>query len=88
MASLAAQDKSSTTGKNLAKISHETGLNAWNASPAEIRQVLIAKEAVVPQQDIWRVQYLSKLLEERNHMEVNSLDTGQISQLIDSLCTS
>merc|ERR1719319_1845195 len=54
VASLAAQDKSSTTGKNLANIFHETGLNAWEASPAEVRQVLIAKEAVVPQQDIWR----------------------------------
>ena len=88
MASLAAQDKSSTTGKNLANIFHETGLNAWEASPAEVRQALLSKEAVVPEQDIWRVPYLSKLLEERNDMEVNSLDTDQISQLIDSLCTS
>ena len=88
VASLAAQDKFSTTGKNLAKILQETGLNPWEASPTEVRQALIAQEAVVPKQVIWRVPYLSKLLAERNEMEVNSLDTGQISQLIDSLCSS
>ena len=88
MASLAAEDKFSTTGKNLAKILQETGLNPWEASPTEVRQALIAQEAVVPKQDICRVPYLSKLLEERNEMEVNSLDTGQINQLIDSLCSS
>ena len=88
IASLAAKNKSSTTGKNLAKISQETGLNAQEASPAEIRQALLCKEAVVPEQDLWRVPYLAKLLQEKHEMEITSLDTGQISQLIDSLCTT
>jgi hypothetical protein len=40
IAALAAQDKSSNTGSNLAKIEKETGLNPWIATPNQVKHVL------------------------------------------------
>ena len=37
-------------------------------------------------QDKWRVPYLGRLLEERGERFHNMEDTGEISELIDSLC--
>ena len=88
IAQLAAQDKSSTTGSNLAKIREETKLNPWNVSSLQVKQVLLEGEPKVPEQDLWRLAYLSKLLEERHSMELQLCDTKEIDKLINSLCSS
>ena len=88
IAQLAAQDKSSTTGLNLAKIREETKLNPWSASSLHVKQVLLDSEPKVPEQDLWRLPYLAKLLDERHSMELELIDTKEIDKLIDSLCSS
>ena len=88
VASISAQDKSSNTGGNLARIAEETGLNPWTAAPSEVKEVLKKKEDNVPERDSWRLPYLSKLLQQRYEMEMNGVDTKFITQLIDSLCSS
>ena len=88
VATLAGQDKSSTTGINLMKIQNETGLNPWVATPSMTKEVLSANEDLTPQIDEWRIPYLQKLLEQRDAMEYQLEDTTELSELIDSLCSS
>ena len=42
----------------------------------------------VPDEDIWRVKYLGKLLEARGEANYEREDTEQLTVLIDSLCSS
>ena len=88
LANIAAQDRSSTTGKNLAKIANETDLNPWTATPAMIRQALHQKDAAVPRTDFWRLPYLEKLLKTRYEMELSLQDTKPINKIINALCSS
>ena len=88
IAQLAAQDRSSTTGSNISKIREETKLNPWNVSSLQVKEVLLEGEPKVPEQDLWRLAYLSKLLEERHSMELELGDTKEIEKLINSLCSS
>ena len=88
IAQIVAQDRSSTTGSNLAKIKEETKLNPWSASPFHVKQVLLEREPQVPEQDLWRLPYLAKLLDERHNMKLELLDTKAIDNLINSLCSS
>ena len=88
VAAVAGKDKSSTTGRNLAKIQAEIGLDPVSANPRVIRQALEEREEPVPTADLWRIPFLTKLLKQRNDMEMNCVNTNQISQLIDSLCNS
>ena len=88
MASVAGRDKSSTTGINLAKIQAETGYNPLVTSPRIIRQALEEREDPVPIADLWRIPLLVKLLKERSDMEVGCVNTDEITEVIDSLCSS
>ena len=88
IASISAQDKSSTTGINVAKIANETGLNPWTTTPAAIRQALLEREDDVPERDQWRLPYLEKLLNTRYEMELSLQDTKPINKQIDLLCIS
>ena len=88
LASISAHDKSSNTGGNLARIANETGLNPWITDPFKVRQVLLKKEDPVPESDVWRLPYLSKLIHQRYQMEIAGVDTKEICQQIDSLYSS
>jgi hypothetical protein len=88
VAQLAAQDKSSTTGINLAKIYNETNINPWTSSSYQIRQALQEGEEIVPEQDMWRLPYLGKLLGARHKMELELHKTDYIDSQIDLLCSS
>ena len=85
---IAAQDKSSTTGINLAKIAKETSLNPWIATPTAVREALWEREETVPERDKWRLPYLDKLLRRRYELQVDCQKTTAINILIDSLCSS
>ena len=63
---LGARDIRTTVGANLQLLKEETGLDTWQASPGEIRRKLKEKSEVkVPDQDMWRIPYLRKLLQAR-----------------------
>ena len=86
IAQLAAQDKASTTGRNLAKIKEETNLNPWVAPSYLIREQVQAGEAKVPSMDKWRLPYLEKLLKQRHNMELQLINTKEIDEQINIIC--
>ena len=87
VAQLAAQDKRSTTGRNVANIAAETNLNPWVTSPAEVRANLVANDVKVPVNDEWRLPYLKKLLGQRHDMELQLMKTDKITEQIEIICS-
>ena len=88
VASIVAKDMGSTTGRNLFKLSEETGLNPWKASSSMIREALESNIARVPDVDFWRLPLLEKLLHQRYQMENELQETDKLQELVDSLCSS
>ena len=85
---LAARDIRSTLGSNLALLREITGLDPWVVSPAHLREQLVSSEEVpVPAEDMWRVPYLKKLLDQRleAYYAGNQEKQDSLSALIDSL---
>ena len=63
MTRLAARDLRSNLGSNLSHVKQETGLDPWIYGGARMREALIEANTVkVPEQDQWRIGYLSKLI--------------------------
>ena len=88
VANLVGHDVSSTTGGNLYRLGKETGLNPWTASPIMVRMALQQSDTVVPEEDLWRLPLLEKLLLQRYNLELEVKDTSEVQSLIDSLCSS
>ena len=86
LAQLTGRDATSTTGRNLRNIHLETGLDPWSSPSYQIGDKLSQLVAPVPPQDLWRLEYLQKLLIKRYDMEVDVQETKNITKLIDSLC--
>ena len=81
-------DRGSTTGVNVYKLERETGLNVRTVSPTRVKEVLLEGQQTTPPIDSWRKPLLERLLTERRQMEVNVEDTKDISNVINSLCSS
>ena len=86
LAGLAQADARSTLGKNLRKITLETGKDARWAAPAIFRDCF--KAIPVPEGDMWRIPLLARLLEERRDKEAMEEDTETVEELLNSLCSS
>ena len=86
MANLPARDVRTTVGKNLRYLQLESGKDPWITSPDNLRQSLSSQKADAPEDDMWRLRYLAKLLEERGQLYYECKDTLNHSNLIDSLC--
>ena len=78
VANLVGRDVQSTTGKNIARLPEETGLNPWVATPFMIKKLLMENEATVPVEDKWRLPLLEKLILQRYAMENQLEDTKDI----------
>ena len=83
LAQIVARDIRSTTGRNLHLIQEEANIDPW-AKDVEVR---LHREPV-PNEDMWRLPLLCKLLIQRKEMELNMEKTEGITDLIDSLCSS
>ena len=86
LSELVGRDMGSTTGKNLALLERETGMNPWSSPSWKVSAKLDSMKAPVPVQDIWRLDYLGKLLRERYRLSKELQQTKQIDALIESLC--
>ena len=86
VANMAGRCSRATTGSNLQKIQIETGLDPWKEPAWKVRASI--SRAEVPAQEGFRVQYLWKLLAARQEMKSKSLDSSEVDELIDSLCSS
>ena len=63
---LPARDLQSSVGSNLALLREETGLDPWTCSWAQLRAGLLqAEEVPVPEEGVWFIPYVWRLLEER-----------------------
>ena len=86
---LGATDVRTTVGENLQLLKEETGLDTWQASPGEIRRKLKEKSEVkVPDQDMWRIPYLRKLLQARLEASYEGQEekVEELTNLVNSLC--
>ena len=86
LVNIVTNDVRSTTARNLALISEETGVCLTSLSAMKVRNLVPIKP--VPVNHEWRGPLLIKLLTERRHMEEMLTKTDVISSMIDSLCSS
>ena len=51
-----------------------------------VKEKLADRLKLAPDRDMWRIPYLSKLLEQRGQMYYQMVDTEEVTDLIDSIC--
>ena len=87
---LAARDVRTNLGSKLSHIKQESGFNPWEFGGDRVRLALCRfHECKVPEQDIWRVNFLQKLLYQKlTNFYCNIDDTEEIDKLIVSLVTN
>ena len=83
---LVGRDIRTTTGNNLHLVRDLTGLDPWCCTSKQVKKVLGGRLSVVPEQDMWRLPYLGKLLEQRGELHHQMMDTAELTELIESLC--
>ena len=83
---LVGRDIRTTTGNNLHLIRGLSGLDRWACTSKDVKKVLAGRLREVPEQDMWRLPYLGKLLEQRGELHHNMMDTSELTELIDSIC--
>jgi hypothetical protein len=88
MCGVVARDVQSTTGHNLNILGWETGLDPLTCSQDKLRAALSMRLPAVPDGDTWRMNYLGKLLEARGQAHYKGDDVTELTDLIDSLCTT
>ena len=92
MAALTSHDAKTVTGRNVALIEQESGLEVAGASVWQFRSSLVAARPEVPAADVWRPSYLEKLLDDRsNHDDGDEQEEAKAwevrrEELIQSLC--
>ena len=76
------------TGRNIALIRMETGQDPMSASPRKVKCILMESTVPVPEADVWRVDYLAKLLIGRGEASyrVEESIVLTLTALIHSLC--
>ena len=74
MCSVARKDIRSVTGRNVAMIAVETGLDPMKASIGKVKERLSMRVASVPDRDIGRLGYLARLLSDRGEAHYRADD--------------
>ena len=85
---MAARDIRSNLGSNLDLIRRESKLDPWESDKMTIQAALhFAERKYVPDEDMWRCGYLSKLLTQRleHHYSGNRDEEERVMNLINSL---
>ena len=83
---LVGRDIRTTTGSNLHFIKDLSGLDPWSSSSKGVKAIMAERVKQVPEQDVWRIPYLGRLLEQRGELYYQMLDTTEVTELIESLC--
>ena len=74
MARLVAKDVRTTTSKNFMLMERETGGLGLGSPAHAVRKELLKRDTAAPDMDLWRIPYLSKLLEQRDLLVYNGED--------------
>ena len=88
---LTARDARTTLGKNISYLERLSRQDVWAASPTLVRTTIMERETVAPPpEDVWRLPFLSKLLEQREKLHWVGMDREEerVQELIDLLCKS
>ena len=83
-------DLRTVTGRNVALLRQEAGLDPVSSSSFYVRVKLMEGAAKVPEVDKWRMDYLARLLTERGEASY-TVEGGvvvRLTALIDSLCVN
>ena len=90
MAGVARRDIRTVTGSNCALIRSETGMDPLHSPIGKLKVQLGFKVTSAPDRELWRVEYLGKLLAERGeaHYRADETRVLRLSSLIDSLCVN
>ena len=82
------RDIRTVTGSNIALIRQETGLDPISSFPWKVRLKLADSMSRVPEMDMWRLDYLAKLLIGRGEASYRVEDSVllRLTTLIYSLC--
>ena len=88
MAGIVCRDVRTTTGRNVWLLERETGVDPFLTKSWQIKAVLTGKLASIPDMDMWRIMYLSKLLEARGQAYYEGEEYQYLTELVDSLCIS
>ena len=86
LAKIVRHDVRSTTARNLALVSKETGVQVECLSSRKVRELV--KTEPTPVNQAWRGPLLQKLLNERRQMNGQLERTNDINKVINSLCNS
>ena len=86
LASLAGRDRQSVTGKNLALLEGEFGLDPWSKGGKIFKSKF--NGYIIPEADKWRLPLLQRLLIQRKDMVACDEEVEHITELIDCLCTT
>ena len=87
MARVAAADIRTTTGINNKLILDSTGLDAGTATPRQVRAELRRRELQMTEEESNTALLLSSALERRDQSHRGGVDTKQITETINRLCT-
>ena len=80
------RDMRTTTGSNANLVRELSGLDPWSCQSSQVKKVMGERLVHIPEQDMWRLAFLGKLLEKRGEDYHQMVDTGETTELIDSLC--
>ena len=86
LSEIVGRDAQYVTGRNIMHIRAEYSMDprSWSVDKFKVKDV----RKPVPVADTWRIKFLKQLLDQRREMTVCGEDVFDVSQLIDSLCTS
>ena len=88
MAGVVCRDVRTTTGRNVWLLRRETGVDPLLTKSWQIKAILTRKLACIPNGDRWRIMYLAKLLVDRGQAYYEGEEYQDLTELIDSLCSS
>ena len=89
LARLVSRDIRTTTGTNIRVVEEASGLSIWDCCQEKLRNAVRRKEQVeVEANDEWRIQYLNKLLAQRQELDYlgQEVEKTMVDDLINSLC--
>ena len=88
MCSVAKRDIRSVTGSNIALVRQETQMDPLHSCLGKLRAELQSRVASIPDQDRWRLDYLTRLLKQSGEASfiADDAEVRRLYTLIDSLC--
>ena len=83
---IVARDVRSVTSRNIKLIETVSGLSPWDYSKWRIKEKLAKTD--IPDNNMWRIGLLKKMLVLRQERSAQCVDTKQLDEMIESLCST